>query len=150
MRKHAFDENALTLVELMIAAVILTLTFLGVLLTFLRCMELNEISRNTTLGLEAASSKIEEIKNTSFAQIFATHNDQTFTAAGVDGIGVVRIDNTNPQLLQVFATFCWRQSNGRVFGEDTDLDGQLDAGEDSNANGRIDSSVQLVDYIYNR
>ncbi len=49
----------------------------------------------------------------------------------------------------VTVTFCWRQSNGRLMGEDSNLNGALNTGEDVNGNGTIDSPVQLIAYIYN-
>ena len=60
------------------------------------------------------------------------------------------MDDSNPDLLHVSVVFCWKQPNGRVLGEDKDLDGQLDVGEDMNSNGRLDSIVQIETYIYNR
>jgi hypothetical protein len=37
-----------------------------------------------------------------------------------------------------------------VYGEDKDLDGVLDAGEDLNGNGKLDAPVQIVDRIFQR
>ena len=148
MAKKCLNNKGFTLAELMIAAIILAVTFVGMLLTYLRCMELNEISRNSSLVIQAATSELEDIKNTPFSQVFANHNGTTFTVAGINGIGVVTVDNTNADLLEVVISFSWRQSNGRLLGEDADLDGQLDGGEDQNGNGRLDSPVDLISYIY--
>ena len=46
-------------------------------------------------------------------------------------------------LLEIVITISWRTRDGRIFGEDTNLNGALDAGEDKNSNGRYDSPVQL-------
>jgi len=64
-------------------------------------------------------------------------------------MGVVYVDDTNPELLEVTVSVCWQQVL-RVIGEDKNLNGVLDAGEDTNGNGKIDSSVQLVTRIVNK
>jgi len=48
------------------------------------------------------------------------------------------------RLLEVIITVCWRQSDGRLFGEDANLNGVLDTGEDTlTVNNRLDSPAQL-------
>jgi prepilin-type N-terminal cleavage/methylation domain-containing protein len=49
------------------------------------------------------------------------------------------------RLLEVVITVCWKQPNGRIFGEDANLNGILDVGEDKSnpPNGRLDSPAQL-------
>lgn len=133
---------------MMVAAMIMVLAFMGILYTYARYLELDELSRNTSLALQASQDKIEAIKNTAYDQIVATYNNQTFTYTGINGRGSIRIVDTNPKLMLVTVTFCWRQSNGRLMGEDKNLNGVLNTGEDANANGTIDSPVQLIAYIY--
>ena len=96
-----------------------------------------------------AKNRLEQIKDTDFALIPATYNNVTFTTAGLDGMGVSYIDSTNPNLYVVRVAFCWQEKNGRIFGDDLDLDGVLDGGEDKNGNGFIDSPVQIIVSIYN-
>lgn len=142
------SNQGFTLPELMVAAMIMVLAFMGILYTYARYLELDELSRNTSLALQASQDKIEAIKNTAYDQIVATYNNQTFTYTGINGRGSIRIVDTNPKLMLVTVTFCWRQSNGRLMGEDKNLNGVLNTGEDANANGTIDSPVQLIAYIY--
>jgi len=47
------------------------------------------------------------------------------------------------RVLEVFTTAAWRHYDGRTFGEDRNLTGTLDAGEDLNNNSRLDSPVEL-------
>jgi hypothetical protein len=42
---------------------------------------------------------------------------------------------------------CWRNQNGRVIGEDKNLNGTLDAGEDLDGNGLIDSPAVIESYV---
>ena len=142
-------ENGFTLPELLIAAVVFVLTFVGILLSYLRCMELNEMSKHSLTAVAAVKTKMEEIKNTDFNDIFADYDDQTFTANGINGKGVIYIDDSNSDLLKITIPFCWKQTSGIIVGEDENLNGQLDSGEDKNGNGMIDSIVEAVSYVYN-
>ena len=141
-------NRGFTLAELMVAAAIFLFVLGGILFSYITCLELAEIAKNSSLATHAAKSKLEEIKNTAFNQIYANYHNVSFTAAGLNGRGVRYVDNSDPDLLHVIIEFCWRQPNGRIIGEDQDLDGLLDGGEDDNGNGRLDSIVILDTYIY--
>jgi hypothetical protein len=47
------------------------------------------------------------------------------------------------RLLEIVITVCWHQPNGRMFGEDANLDGNWTIAEDTNGNGQFDSPAQL-------
>jgi len=51
------------------------------------------------------------------------------------------------RLLEVILTVSWKQRDGRIIGEDLNLNGILDAGEDANSNGRLDSPSELRSLI---
>ncbi len=151
MKKRFLKNRAgLTLPELMVAVVILALTVTGILVSYLRCMQLNEISNNMSLAVQVAKSKMEDMKTTAFTQIKTTYNNVSFAVTGLNGRGVSYVDDTNAKLLKLTVTICFKESNKRVIGEDKDLDGVLDAGDDTNGNGMLDSPVELVSYIYDR
>ena len=143
------NSKGLTLPELLIATVILLPIFVGVMLTFIYCMQYSEMASNQTTAILACKNRMTQIENAAYTQVFNTFNNTTFTVNGFNGMGITYIDNTNPDLLQIITAFCWRERNGRIVGEDRDLDGNLDAGEDVNGNGRLDSRVQLVTLRYN-
>lgn len=146
--ERLYSRKGLSLVELMIAAAIFLITFVGILVSYLACLELSEMSKNSSIALHATRTRLEDIKNTTFIQIKATYNNATFAVAGFNGIGVSYVDDTNPRLLKITLSFSWKQPRGRIVGEDTNLNGVLDAGEDKNANGILDSPVELVTYIF--
>jgi len=138
----------LTLAELMIAALILGVVLVGILASYIACLDLNELSRNASIAINLGQTKLEEIKNHTYALIETDYNNVPFNIAGLTGMGVSYVDDTNPDLLMVTVTVCWRQKNGRIVGEDTNLNGQLDSGEDTiDPNGRLDSLAQVVTYI---
>jgi len=147
--KQYTKKAGFTLPELLIATLVFTISFAGILLGFLRCMELNELARHTSTAVNAVKSQIATIENTSFNQILANYNNATFSATDLNGIGVSYINSLDTDLLEVTITFCWQEKNGRVIGEDANLNGQLDAGEDQNSNGILDSPVKLTTSVYN-
>ena len=55
----------------------------------------------------------------------------------------------NPMLLDLYISACW-QSRGRRIGEDANCNGTLDAGEDLNGNGLLNSPVMLSTRISTR
>ena len=129
---------------------LLLVTIAGVLVSYLRCIELAEISKNSSIALQAARSKMEQVNATPFDQIVTNFNNIPFNVAGLSGKGVSYVNNSNPVLLRVTISVCWRQKSGRLFGEDTNLNGLVDTGEDKNGNGLLDSPIQLVFNIFQR
>lgn len=142
------NKNGFTLVELLMATMVTAILFTGVLLTYIRCIELNDLALHSSAAVSAVSAQVETIRNGDFAQVVANHHQTTFTSANLNGIGVSYVNNANPDLLDLYVTFCWQEKNGRVIGEDQDLDGVLDAGEDKNGNGRLDSPVTVATKLY--
>jgi prepilin-type N-terminal cleavage/methylation domain-containing protein len=147
MRFLKKKSPAFTLVELMVATFILGVALVGLLGSYISCLDLNDLSKNTSLAINIAQTKLEEIKNHTYTLIKNDYNAIPFNISGLAGMGVSYIDDSNPDLLLVTVTVCWRQQNRRIIGEDANLNGQLDAGEDSNLNTRLDSIAQVVTYI---
>ncbi len=136
--------------ELMIAVAVFLLVVATVLLSYLRCMELTETAGNTSKAIEGEKSQMEEILATPFDQLVSTYNQTTFTINGLNGIGVIYIiDDSINDFYKIKIVFCWRQKNGRIIGEDKNLNGSLDNGEDSNGNGQIDSIAVLETAVFN-
>lgn len=143
-------DKGFTLPELLLSAAILALVLCGILATYISCFELISTSENLTLAVNAAQRKIEEIRDYSFSQIYADYNNHTFTVDEIapgNSKGIVYIDNSTADLLKVTISVCWRQRGSRIIGEDLDLDGSLDSGEDLNGNNMIDSPAKIVTLI---
>jgi type II secretory pathway pseudopilin PulG len=142
------NKKGFTIVEVIVATGIFLLSISGIIYSFLKCMELQDIGQSVSIATQAVNSKMEDIKSSTFANMFTTYNNTTFTANNINGRGVVYVDNTLPDLIQIKVVFCWRQKTGQLFGEDTNLNGVLNVGEDKNANGQLDSYVQIITNIY--
>ena len=148
MNKHAF-----TLIELMIASVVIAAALLGLLGVFTACLGLNETSQNITLAINEAQEKLEEIRNTNFASIIASHNGP-FALSGLDGRGLVDatyVTGSNNNLINIRVVICWRQRGERIIGEDDGtgaggiaLDGVLNGSEDADGDNLLDSPAQIV------
>lgn len=145
-------NSGFTLLELMIGAVVLIVALVGLIAAYTGCFMLNEGARNLTIAINGAQDKMEEIRNLSFDQI-AGQDGTNFETDGLrdsDSEGIVEVDSSNPDLLVVTVTICWRQKGGRIIGEDSNLNGNLDTGEDVNGNNQLDSPAQLVTLMARR
>ncbi len=149
-RKNYVGTRGLTMVEILLATLILLPLFTLGMQTFIKCIELSDMAKNSSLAVAAVKNRVTAIENTAYDQIFGTYNNTTFTANGLTGTGKTYIDNSNPDHLVVDISFSWRELNGRVIGEDKNLNGLLDAGEDLNANGQLDSIVKVTTQIYEK
>jgi prepilin-type N-terminal cleavage/methylation domain-containing protein len=155
--KHAFlsKRAGFTLVEVLVAVGILAVVIVGLLRLFIYCSILSDLSGNMTLATNEAQSKLEEIRNHDYGSIVTDYSSggtpgNTFNLTELTGMGVITIDNSNPDLLQIDINVSWQNKDGRISGEDTDLDGVIDAGEDLDSNGKLDSIASIVSLIARR
>lgn len=142
-----------TLLELMIAVTVLIVALAGLLAVFAHLMSLNENSRKFTLAVAACQDKLEEIHNANFSTLYTTYNGASFNPNGFtagEAKGAISINNSNPNLLQVCVSVSWRTRSNRVIGEDKNLNGMLDAGEDMPINNRLDSPAELITLMCQR
>ncbi|MFH1281435.1 MAG: hypothetical protein ABIH91_01780, partial [Candidatus Omnitrophota bacterium] len=155
MRRRS--EKGFVLPEVMLAAAIAAFAVCGILLMYVTAMDLIRTSKNASIATSAAQGLIEEIRNTPFPEIVTNYNLLKFSVDGIPPIngvasssGIVYVDDTDPEFLLVTISVCWRQGN-RIIGEDINLNGELDVGEDTSGNGIIDSTVELklVSQFYN-
>ena len=148
--KRRLYERGFTLVEVMLAVAIAAVALCGILATYAACFTLIRTSKNASIATSAAQGLLDEIRNTSFPLIKSTYNGTNFTVNNMPlNRGIVYVDDSNPELLKVTISVCWKQGN-IVVGEDKNLNGSLDTGEDANSNGIIDSPVELTTLIVNR
>ncbi len=144
------QQGGFTLIELLISVGLLAIVVSSTVAALITCMGLTSKSRNTHIAETAAIGLAEEIHSAPFPQLVDDYDDLNFAVNAIPSSrGVVNIDDTNSDLLQVTISVCWRQGT-RLIGEDNNLNGALDANEDANANGIIDSPVQIVMQVANR
>lgn len=149
-------NKGFTLLEIMFAMAILVGLLVGLLSVFVYCFDLQETSRNTTIALNEARAKLEEIRDSGFDGIQPTYynsgNGQIFSLLpALNGILKVTLTGTdigyvlgsNRNLIDVRIVSCWRQKGGRIIGNATfDASGNM-----TNCTG---SPVELVTSISKR
>jgi prepilin-type N-terminal cleavage/methylation domain-containing protein len=146
------NKLGFSLVEVILATAILASALVGILGTYVTCLVLITTSQNVNAATNAAQGIIEEIRSTPFTQVVDNYNGMVFTVNDIPfSAGVVYADDSvNAEFLDVTVSICWRQGN-RIIGEDANLNGVLDSGEDTmEANGIIDSTVQLKTRVANK
>ncbi len=148
-----------TLIELLLTINILAFCLCGVLLTYINMFILSDLSRDITLATNSLQAKMEEIKKTNFDNL-SSLNGTTFNIAGFassDAKGRIEVYNVTLRptptetLKRVRIVVCFK-SRGRIIGEDKNLNGILDSGEDKNMPGedgynRLDSPMELLTLI---
>ncbi len=148
-------KSGFTLVEVLIAAGILVIVILGLMETYIYINIMSNTARDLTHALTQAQNKVEEIRNTTYSSIATNYASggtpgNKFNITSPTGEGVVTIDSSNSDLLQIDVVICFSTKGGRIIGEDTNLNGVLNAGEDTNGNGKIDSPVHIITNIAKR
>lgn len=146
-------NKGFTLLELMVTAAVLVIAITGLLALFTGLSSLNENSKNISLAMTACQDKMEEIRDSDFSTLYTIYNGANFNPAGfpaADAKGNVSIINTNPDLLEICISVSWRERSNRIIGEDVNLNGSFDAGEDSNGDNRLSSPAEIVTLIGER
>ena len=116
-------KKGYTLVEVLIAALILGLTLSVIMAGLVGCIALNAASRNYTSATEHAQLIMEEIRNTAFGSIATNITSGTWTlnTAGVTAKGLTALNSesitttsSGSTVLDVTVTVFWNDLNSRV------------------------------------
>lgn len=123
MKKNVFrGRQGFTLVEVLIAVGILAVVIVGLLQLFVYCSNLAEAAGNTTLAINEAQNKMEEIRNHDFSTITIDYASggtpgNTFTLTSLNGTGTITTSqfDGSSELLQIQIDASWQNKNGRNF-----------------------------------
>jgi len=145
---------ALTLLEICLATLVFSVALIGILLFYFNAQEFNELASSFSVALNEAKKMMEVIRSTQFSDIYTTYNNyrfdpESFSSGLAKGIVYIDKEAGRDDLLRVNVVICFRAGR-RIIGEDLDLDGILDSGEDRNGNGRLDSPVELTTLVTSR
>jgi len=81
------SQQAMTLIEVMIAAVIIVIATLGLLQAFALSTRLNDEAKEKTIAMEAAREKLEELRAYEFKEIYRAFNYDSYDDPGGPGTG---------------------------------------------------------------
>ena len=146
-------ESGFSMVELMVVVGILSFVIVSMVGLFIYSSAFATMSGNMTNAVGEAQNKLEEIRNYDFDWIASKYNtspSNVFDLTQLTGKGCIYVDSSNANLLIVEVDVSWKNKSNRTVGEDIDVDGIIDAGEDVNANGKLDSKVKLITMIAKR
>lgn len=148
-------KKGFTLLEVLITAGILVVVIGGLIRLFIHCSVLSESTGNMALAMADAQTVMEEIRGHDYSLITTDYASggtpgNTFNVSIGTGMGkgVIYLDSSNADLLQITVVVCWKNNRDeRIVGEDLDLDGTLDAGEDTSGDGQFTSPVKIISLI---
>lgn len=155
MDNRVRSQAGFSMVELLIGIAIIAFILISMMELFIYTSSQAQMAGNVTQAVSQGQSKMEEIRNHTYANIVADYSSggspgSTFDLTGITGKGRIYIDSSNAELLQIKVVVSWRDKYSRVVGEDKNLNGSLDSGEDANGNGQLNSPVELVSMITRR
>ncbi len=137
-----------TLLEILVTTAILAFCLTGLLATYVNMLTLGNLSQDLDRAQVGIEAKAEEIQSCDFDSLVSTYDNTSFDLNGflaADSEAAIDVDATTyTDLLRVRIVGCFK-TRGRIIGEDVNLNGQLDSGEDINPNNsRLDSPVEKV------
>lgn len=117
-----FKNQGFTLVEVLITIGILTVVIVGLLQLFVYCSNLAEAAGNTTLSINEAQNKMEEIRNHDFSTVATDYASggtpgNTFALTSLNGTGTITPSQVGGSsgLLQIQINVAWQNKNSRNF-----------------------------------
>ena len=123
--KKLGNQNAYTMVELLITMVVAALVLNGVIMSLINSMILNEYNQEFSKAMNIARQKAEDVM-TNKSNLDNVLNQTGTLSLATDGIaGLFRVDVrgvdnvtlTQAQLLNVRIAVCWQSRSGRIVGE---------------------------------
>lgn len=142
-----------TLIEVLIAAAILTIAVAGTMGMYTRSLSLVESDRSFTLAQYEVRRQLEEVLSNDYVTIRTTWTNAgairetpfNLLNASLNGRGVIyaeEMPGAADGLIRIKIAVSYLDRS-RLVGEDANLNGKLDGGEDANANAELDSPCQM-------
>jgi len=147
-------RKGFTLIEVSLAVLVFIVVLTSLLSLYISFIKLSEDTLATTRAFFSAQKMMETIRGYNFNKIKNDFDGYTFTPEGFSsdkakGIVYVTEEEGRSDLLRVNIVICFK-SGERIIGEDLNLNGNLDIGEDKNNNDMLDSPVEITTLITSR
>ncbi len=132
------NKRAFTLIEILIAMMVITLMMSGIFISFISSMVLTEFNNEFYIAMNIAQAKMAEMINqrSNFDNVISNNSPGVILSASNDGLdGICRTEvtamssppiNGDYKIIDIYV--CWKSRRGRVIGscQDSNGDGQLD------------------------
>jgi prepilin-type N-terminal cleavage/methylation domain-containing protein len=139
----------LTLIELMVVLAILTIALSMFSRTLVSSARLDPLNSETVIAGEAARSKLEEMRNNRFEDIYVLFNSDPADDPGGAGTAPgdqFLVDNLDPIAGQAFIGTVFFPEQASVLREDV-VNEMLGMPRDLNADGIVDADPRADDYL---
>ena len=155
MKNHLKNKEGFTLVELVFVIGILASIAVGMVQLYIHTAAMADLSGNVSIAVSQAQNILEEIREHDYDLISADYGaggnpGNKFDLTLMTGKGRIYLDTSNAELIEIEVVVSWEDRYGRIIGEDLDLDGELDGGEDSNGDSKLSSIVTLMSMVTRR
>lgn len=169
MERRLKFSGGFTLIEALVAAVLLVVALAAGLGAFTQHQRLVLFNQERTRAIHVAQSALEDRIAKGLAQVTAetglsqlqSHVEapivvgEGFSGGASGQVQLRDVDGGDPGVgvAEVRVVVCWRSASepgGRLIGEDANLNGQLDNGEDANGNGIMDSPAMVLTRLAER
>ncbi|MFC1806854.1 type II secretion system protein J [Candidatus Omnitrophota bacterium] len=153
---YLIKAGGFTLIEIMFAMAIFALAACGTMSLFISAATIKDSAGYSTL---MSNRTRQEIEDAIWQSDFSSLNSYVLLPPAVpnDTSLVCYVTNHNSgfcpnqgNLKEVRLVLSYREKERRVRGEDQNLNGVLDGGEDLNGDGRLSSPVEIVTYVARR
>jgi len=141
-------HKGFTLLELAIAVAIFILAICGIVSLFVSLSGLTDSAGNITRMINIARQEFET--NIRAANFDALTTYSLVPPAIPDNMSLLCYVQNHPTInnvKQVLLVVSYRQRGNYVFGEDKNVNGILDGGEDTDGNGRLSSICEIATFI---
>jgi prepilin-type N-terminal cleavage/methylation domain-containing protein len=140
--------SGFTLLELAITAAILGLAACGIFSLLISSATLADSAGNITIMSNVAKQEFENnIQRANFDTLNTYSRLPPNVPAGTSLVCYVQDHPTVNDIKIVRIVVSYRGKSNRVIGEDQNLNGVLDGGEDRDANGRLSSLCEMTTFV---
>jgi prepilin-type N-terminal cleavage/methylation domain-containing protein len=146
------NNKGFTLAEVLIVIGIVAVALTAMIQLYIYTSMQAKVAAEKTLALAEVQNTIENIRNHPFEDITIDYASggspgDVLSLDSLTGFSYIYVNSSTADIMTIDIPVCWRSIMNRVIGEDQNLNGVLDVGEDTDSDGKIGSPVTLSTII---